>query len=223
MQRSGFTLVEVVILIVLVAIVAVISLPSFRSSRRASNERNASGCLKTLATAEADFRANDRDGDGVQNFWTGDVAGLYCIRAGPSPTAPSIKLIDLEIAAADINYCPGYTPSIVTVTTQFPSHGYWYQALRRDLGAGEAYGQKGGAGGSVSGNHFHKERFGFVNYPASFPRGGKVVFNLNEGNTSFKRHLVTFVPPRLGEDFGDPDVCDWPSDAMLKSRWGKYD
>ncbi len=217
----GFTIVELIILIVIVAIVAVIAIPGLRRSRAISNYGNAEAFLKTIAIAEWDFRANDRDGDRVQNFWTGDVAGLYCIRAGPSPSAPSIKLIHLDLAAADINYCPGYSPSIVAITTQAPSQGYWFQALRQDLEVGETYGQKGGAGGSVSGNYFHKERFGFVAYPNSFPSGGRSAGILNENSFMFRRPLSTHVLPVLGQDFGR-DYCDWPADATLKTFWTKH-
>ena len=41
-----------------------------------SIERNASATLKSFASAQADFRGNDRDVDGIQQFWRGDVAGL---------------------------------------------------------------------------------------------------------------------------------------------------
>ena len=33
--------------------------------------------LRTQTVAEADFRANDRDWDHVNDFWTVDVKGLY--------------------------------------------------------------------------------------------------------------------------------------------------
>lgn len=99
---------------------------------------------------------------------------------------------------------------------------YWFQALRRDLEIGEAYGKKGGSGGSVAGNHFNTERFGFSCYPAFYPAGGKVAFNVNENNTSFKKQLLKHVQPVRGQDFGDPDVCDWPTEATLKSFWAKY-
>ena len=61
------------------------------------NERTASQGLKMLATAEADFRANDRDGNRVNDFWTGDVSGLYFINPGGVP----IQLIPLALAEAD--------------------------------------------------------------------------------------------------------------------------
>ena len=50
--------------------------PAFHyHSYRNGPERSPSASLKTIASAQADFRANDRDGDGVQQFWRGDIAG----------------------------------------------------------------------------------------------------------------------------------------------------
>ena len=44
--------------------------------KRSSNIQSAGNRLRSLASAQADFRGNDRDGNGIQDFWTGDVAGL---------------------------------------------------------------------------------------------------------------------------------------------------
>ncbi len=225
-ESRRFPVWEVFILLIIllfVAVVATIAIPLFHLSGRASNDRSVQSSLKTLACAELDFRANDRDGDRVQNFWTGDVAGLYCIRAGPSPPGPPNKLIDLETAAADIHCCPGYSPGIGTITTQGPKRGYWFQALRRDLELGESYRQEGGTGGSVSGNYFHNEKFGFVMYPSSFPSPAKDAFIVNESQTLFKRPLTKHVQPVLGQDLGDSAFCDWPTEATLRSSWSKLD
>src|SRR6187455_327077 len=73
----GFTLIELMIVIAIIAIIAAIAIPGLLSSQRASNERNASTSLKTLSSAEADFRSNDRDWNHVNDFWTANVAGLY--------------------------------------------------------------------------------------------------------------------------------------------------
>ncbi|HVR83252.1 MAG TPA: type II secretion system protein, partial [Planctomycetota bacterium] len=78
-KKGGFTLIELMIVIAIIAIIAAIAIPGLLSSQRASNERNASTSLKTLTSAEADFRANDRDWNHVNDFWTGDVKGLYCM------------------------------------------------------------------------------------------------------------------------------------------------
>src|SRR5579859_2168271 len=105
--RMGFTLIELMIVIAIIAIIAAIAIPGLLSSQRASNERNASTSLKTLTSAEADFRANDRDWNHVNDFWTADVKGLYTMTsaavsgANNSTSDPAIKLIELSIASAD--------------------------------------------------------------------------------------------------------------------------
>ena len=54
-----------------------------------------------MASAEADFRANDRDGNRIQDFWTGDVAQLYGMRSVGS--TEMIKLIEISLAGANFN------------------------------------------------------------------------------------------------------------------------
>src|SRR6185436_9860966 len=49
------------------------------STSRHGGERNPSTSLETITSAQADFRANDRDGDGINQFWRGDIAGLYAL------------------------------------------------------------------------------------------------------------------------------------------------
>src|SRR5690242_11411215 len=106
-KKGGFTLIELMIVIAIIAIIAAIAIPGLLSSQRASNERNASTSLKTLTSAEADFRANDRDWNHVNDFWTGDVKGLYTMTSAAvlgntnSTTDPAIKLIELSVASAD--------------------------------------------------------------------------------------------------------------------------
>src|SRR5688500_17803531 len=95
----GFTQIELLVVLTVCALVAALALPGLLSSQRASNERGASAALKTLASAQADFRENDRDGNKVQDFWTRDVAGLYGVV--PAGETETIKLIDRSVAGAD--------------------------------------------------------------------------------------------------------------------------
>ena len=69
----------------------------FRNPYRIKEYR--SGGLKTIASAQADFRGNDRDGNGRQDFWRDDIAGLYTIV--PVGSQEAIKLIELSVAGAD--------------------------------------------------------------------------------------------------------------------------
>ena len=107
--RGGFTLMELLVVIAIAGLAVALVVPGLVSSRRASNERNASTSLKTLTSAEADFRANDRDWNGVNDFWTGDVKGLHTMTpakvrgAGGDSADPPIRLIELSLAAADLD------------------------------------------------------------------------------------------------------------------------
>ena len=64
----------------------------------ASEGRRPSSILKTLASAQADFRANDRGNDGKNRFWRADVAGLYALAPGGGP---AIQRIEGSLAMAD--------------------------------------------------------------------------------------------------------------------------
>jgi hypothetical protein len=75
----------------------IIAVPGFLASSRASNHRNACASLKTIPSAEADFRANDRDDNKVNDFWVGDVSRLYYLEVQGRP----IKLIERSVADAD--------------------------------------------------------------------------------------------------------------------------
>jgi len=182
-------------LISLAAIVIVVALaiPAFVRSNRASNERHASTRLKTLTSAEADFRMNDRDENHVEDFWTGDVSGLYHVIS--PKTKVEVRLIEESLANADSK--PLYPPTNGTVEDA----GYVFQALDRD---DSVEGDKGiyKQDTDTSGRNVHnKERFGFIAFPSSLERG-KYLFLVNENNTIFR---WKFIQPRT----------TWPDDQEL--------
>jgi hypothetical protein len=86
------------------------------------NERNASIALRVLVSAEEDFKVNDRDWNHIQDFWTGDIAGLYYITTG----GQEIHLIPRELAEADA------APLRPLVPTPVPYHGYLFVAMDWD-------------------------------------------------------------------------------------------
>src|SRR5262245_9139528 len=143
MKTRGFTLIELMIVIAVIAIIAAIAIPGLLASQRASNERNASTSLKTLTAAETDFRTNDRDGNQVNDFWTGNVAGLFTMTnatvtgatVGSTLDQP-IRLIELSLACADADNtffaAGGENLAISNFATPSPKAGYWYGALTTD-------------------------------------------------------------------------------------------
>ena len=148
----------------LLAVVAL--LPGRLQSRHTSEERPPSTALKTIASAQADFRANDRDGDGLNQFWRADIAGLYALAPGGGP---AIRLIERSLALADAR--PAYDLS--RDGERSPKQGYWYRAIRHaDEKTVDAV-----------------ARFAAVAYPAEYPKTGKYTYILDENNTIFRADL----------------------------------
>jgi hypothetical protein len=83
--------------------------------QRKRNEHIARETMKPLlAIAQHRFRTEDLDKNGVKDYWTGDLAGLY-----------AFGLIDYSLAAADARPLSPLAPSPV------PRDGYLYVALEK--------------------------------------------------------------------------------------------
>lgn len=242
MKRKGFTLIELMIVIAIIAIIAAIAIPGLLQSQRASNERNASASLKTMATAEADFRANDRDGNHVNDFWTADVEGLYTVYPSGGTANSIIKLVELSVAGADAIPLAGSAPGAAdggvlgtaALTNPQPKAGYWYSTLVSDSSQTPVmvYNTITVNGGA---QRYNASAFGFVAWPDSYS-AGRNVFIINEGNTIFKRTTIGNVNPAVGvrppagypvqanlSGSGASPNNTWPTDTGLKTDYGKMD
>jgi len=117
-----------------------------------NTERSPVAWLKTLATAEVDFRSNDRDGNGRNDFWRDDVAGLFSLV--PRGWSHRIRLIALSLAEADAR--PVH--DVTALRPRAPLRGYWFMAIRH---ADEVQPDRG-------------SRFAFCAFPDVYgPEGGK--------------------------------------------------
>jgi hypothetical protein len=168
-------------------------LPLDAAQKRGSNERQAATTLYALSAAEADYRANDRDANGVNDFWTADVAGLY-----------KHGLIPREIAEADA------APLTPLVPQPIPHKGYYFKALQQDdsVSPPDAYRQETD---KTSGKVHHRIRFGFVAIPAEIDKSGKYYFIRNEYGGQIRQRAR------------GPAPLNWPSDGDLRSFWVRFD
>ncbi len=156
----------ILLAVLLVGIVAALALmmPP-RKPRRTSEDRCAEASLRTVASAQADFRANDRDGNGREDFWRGDVAGLYALR---SPDGNPIKLIYIGMAGADHSPKTDLSP----YASKKPHCGYWYRALRHGDEAA-----------------LDPNRFAVCAFPDVHSSRTRLTFILDERNTVFMKDL----------------------------------
>ena len=145
-DRIGFTLIELLVVLLVIAVLAVLALPALLSSQISSNERATSASMKTIATAETDFRSNDRGSNNVRDFWTGDLARLFAMTsAAASGTADDpIKLIDVALASCDSGPLgPGDAGGEYGDITEYgevsPKAGYWISVLDMDGSSNDNY------------------------------------------------------------------------------------
>ena len=187
--------------LIIILIVAAILIPGTLTSHRAENERNASTSLKTLTSAESDFRTNDRDLNRVNDFWTGDVSGLYYLK--PAGDGPGIRLIDESLANADAK------PLLAPTKGTSPRACYLFQALDQDRNLKGAEAEYRRDTDKSARKVHNMEIFGFCAYPEN-ESGGKYVFGVNENNTIFREN-------------GTKPWTSWPTDKDLKSGKGSWD
>jgi len=177
------------------------------------NERSASTSLKTLTTAQADFRSNDRDGNRTNDFYCRDVAGLYGLKpavgadteatAGKAGESGKVnKLIEPSLAKADTTEDRWAYP-VLEITEPEPKSGYFFSALKQ-----------GELGGKVvtyhTGDGRNADMFGFVAYPAEYGVTGKMTFIVNEDNTIWQK------------DCGGEDIDVFPANPPA-AGWRKMD
>ncbi len=143
-----------------------------------SNERRPSTSLKTITSAQADFRANDRDWNHVNDFWRSDIAGLYALKSLADPKGPPLKLIELAVAAADDRP----TTDIESYSVRMPKAGYWYRAL---LHADEKVPDP--------------QRFAACSYPVN-RSAGKYMFIVCEDNWIYRKEFRGEVPAVYPKD-----------------------
>lgn len=140
----------------------------------AANHKAAAQFLKQLVSVQMTYRLTDADGNEINEYWTGDVSGLYRLKT----SGLAIKLIDVSIARADGAPLPkGDALGDVLCAEPEPRDGYLFRALAKfDAGNGEeAYGER------------NRDRFGFVAYPAEYPQSGKLTFLVTEAGTVFSK------------------------------------
>jgi hypothetical protein len=177
----------------------------------ASNARNASTSLKTLVSAEDDFRSNDRDWNRVNDYWVADVSGLYRILWSKDD---GMKLIERSVALADGRPAlplenEGALP--VDSKTKFmamekgaPKAGYCYVAIPKYEGP------DGGTATYDEGNGRNRSRYAFCAYPVEYEKMGQWTFVVDENKAIYRKRTE-----------GKP-LEVWPT-GLKKAGWEKLD
>lgn len=183
---------------------------------RVFDPRNVPASLRTLVTAQADFRANDRDGNGKQDYWVGDVSGLYALTEGRDGRL--MMLIDLSVAAADARPLPegahsGRYRGIDPFAVRVPKAGYLFAVIPRRAD-GRPYAQDLDGDGSA----FESEDgYAFCAYPED-RRSGTLTFIVDEKGVVYRRKTERKPVDRWP---GDPRGEGWirVKEVTGRSAW----
>ena len=156
------------------------------SEQIADNEKSAITSLRLFTSAEAVWRQQDPDGNGIKDYWTYDVSCLHRMFRADGQTKTAFIAIDH--ARADVNTAEtgdfGESPAIEdwVQITLIPKNGYYFQAMELDEND-EPYNQeKVGETGIKATN---RTKFGFVAYPAEYGKTGRRTFIVNEQGTVY--------------------------------------
>jgi hypothetical protein len=228
----GVVVIIVIVLVIgvigIVAVVAAIAIPGLLSAQRASNERNASASLKTLSSAEADFRSNDRDGDRTNNFWVRDAYSLFALcpsedgTTAPKPESHNmIKLIEPSMACADVTGTEppsGAVGASTAIGAWTAKANYVYRALEsyEAKGGSEKYGAKDAGAIKAYGNSWNFGKFAFVAMPVN-RAGGRRLFLMTEDFTIYAGDVGSSYSATYTGGSGKTASFSW-SDADVGGR-----
>ncbi len=168
------------------------------------NHRNASVSLKTIASAQSDFRANNRDDNNVEDYWVGDVAHLYTLKTKDFPEG--IGLIERSIALADIAplgpvALPDITPNDLPGSREPGPKAAYYFAVIPLQADGSPY---------DDGSHRNRTRYAYCAFPHS-RNAGPWTFIINEENVIYRKDIEK--PARIPR---------WPADLRAEG-WSKLE
>ena len=188
-SNTGVSLASGVGLVAIGAAVAIPRMAGGGGGGQQNNEALAEFNLQIIKIAEESFKTADSDANGVADYWTRDVAGLFALK---DKSGQPIMLLDAATAGADPEGAARYGLPVV------PKNGYFFKMMVGDAD-GEAYQKDDGK--------TNKTRFGVVAWPAVPGATGRVTFIVNEAGKVWKKDTQ-----------GQP-VDRWPGKDPATEGW----
>ena len=170
---------------------------TMEANARPSFDRYAVRTLQLLVAAQKRFQSEDPDTNGVNDYWVGDVAGLFAL-AG-SERRP-IRLIARRLAAADSHPRKDLKGDVKYAIVPLPEErgplgGYYFRAIGAIPEATE------------ESNLRNRQRFAFSATPAEYGVSGRFVLIVNQEGLTYY------------QDTQGREILRWPTLRELKSRW----
>jgi len=198
-REKGFTLIELMIVVAIIAIIAAIAIPSILRSRMSANQTSAVGTLDSILKMNAQFRSNDSERNGENDYWVENVFGLHGVQ---SAGGDEIELVPETVANSDYEGVndnittngTGFTVSTFATGDLAPKSGYYVSMQVGTAGSGGSPCGSNYAGKDVKGNNSdgdytaltNDNRYSVTAFPELYDNTGTKAYLLNEGGTTFE-------------------------------------
>lgn len=174
-----------------------------------ANEDQAKSALRDIVNAQIKFHeaVKNLDGNDMEDFWTADVAGLYCLTNRQS-SAP-LELIGASIAAADAEPFAGrYEHKAVKyerdrIAKWEPYFGYRFRMMEKTHDGGSYRDDNEGSGVKAK----HPWVWAACAVPDQYGKTGMITIIVSEKGILYKRDTK-----------GKP-VTRWPEEKELQESW----
>ncbi|MDQ7780784.1 MAG: hypothetical protein RDV41_13900, partial [Planctomycetota bacterium] len=230
----------------LVAVVALVGLGAvgvvcMYRSLIAHNEAAAVKTLRTLIVQEVVWHKQDVDGNGTNDYWSIDIAGLY--RVLRQPEGVEAAMIDIAVARSDwspdgagnggggefpivaVPYVPGkHVPGLAAMSHRKPesNSGYYLATFSHDPAdtpySGDFARDTDGAGQAYENIH----RFAFLAFPEEYGGTGKNAFLASDNGIICRRDAVEGEYLSRDGDIptvpGVAPVKNWPSELAPRKQ-----
>lgn len=178
-----------------------------------ANEAGAARVLREIVAAEDDWKYQDLDRNGRQDYWTRDVTGFYALdrteRAGARGVSKDVALAD-PVGSR-------YYPKELKRMKEAPVNGYRFKALLMDERSWP-YNLDEDEDGTANTN---SARFGFVAWPDRYEKDGKLTFVVNQMGIVWQKDLAGRMPPHQFPV--DPEAEGWTARERAGGRGGSYE
>jgi hypothetical protein len=171
---------------------------AWRRNEVSSSERCADGVLVRLCSLEALLRHQDADRNGVEDFWTGDVAGLLSVFPDGAGYFNDASDFGFRSPQAFLSAVAHADPSRADGK---PCRGYWFVPMDLDE-RGRPY--------RPDGRPHHPTAFAFCAYPARVGWTGGHTYIYNQNNSGLRRPA------------GPSPVRQWPTEPEVQHSWSTY-